>query len=135
MLSAPPLPTPFAPLTPLRKGPPPRNLGDLLEIEYPIVQAPIGSATTPELAAAVSNAGGLGHLAVTWRDLEETRDVIRETHVLTAQPSAVNSVYDDARFLVRSREEIDRSRWREKAVGRRDLVRITGCSSAPSRLF
>ncbi|MFC6766578.1 nitronate monooxygenase, partial [Natrinema soli] len=28
------------------------------------MQASIGSATTPELAAAVSNAGGLGHLAV-----------------------------------------------------------------------
>jgi len=44
------------------------SICDLLEIDYPIVQAPIGSATCPELAAAVSNAGGLGHLAVTWRD-------------------------------------------------------------------
>ncbi|WP_394340738.1 nitronate monooxygenase [Natrinema sp. CBA1119] len=50
-----------------------RPLYVLFGIEYPIVQAPIGSATTPQLAAAVSNAGGLGHLAVTWRDLEETQ--------------------------------------------------------------
>jgi len=104
VLSAPPLPTPFAPLTPLRKGPPPRNLGDLLEIEYPIVQAPIGSATTPELAAAVSNAGGLGHLAVTWRDLEETRRAIRETHALTDQPFAVTLVGDDATTIVETGE-------------------------------
>ena len=36
------------------------HLCDALEIKFPIVQAPIGSATTPELAAAVSNAGRLG---------------------------------------------------------------------------
>ena len=32
----------------------------LLNIELPIVQAPIGGAAGPALAAAVSNAGGLG---------------------------------------------------------------------------
>ena len=35
---------------------------DILEIEYPIVLAGMGGASTPELAAAVSNAGGLGVL-------------------------------------------------------------------------
>ena len=35
---------------------------DLLEIEVPIVLAGMGGAATPELAAAVSNAGGLGVL-------------------------------------------------------------------------
>jgi len=35
----------------------------LLNIGVPIIQAPIGSATCPELAAAVSNADGLGMLA------------------------------------------------------------------------
>ena len=39
-------------------------LTKLLAIQHPIVQAPLGSATTPELAAAVSNAGGLGMLAL-----------------------------------------------------------------------
>ncbi|MCU4975579.1 nitronate monooxygenase [Halobacteria archaeon AArc-m2/3/4] len=71
-------------------------LCDLLAIEYPIVQAPIGSATCPDLAAAVSEAGGLGQLAVTWRDLEETRRVIGETRALTDEPFAVNLVLDDA---------------------------------------
>ena len=46
------------------------SLCDLLDVEYPIVQAPIGSATRPALAAAVSEAGGLGTLALTWRDPE-----------------------------------------------------------------
>lgn len=34
-----------------------------LGIGLPIVQAPIGSAASPELAAAVAEAGGLGTLA------------------------------------------------------------------------
>ena len=36
-----------------------------LGIDLPIVQAPVGSAVTAELVAAVSNAGGLGMLALT----------------------------------------------------------------------
>ncbi|MEU0569475.1 nitronate monooxygenase [Nonomuraea sp. NPDC005983] len=32
-------------------------------IDLPIVQAPVGSAVTPELVAAVSNAGGLGSIS------------------------------------------------------------------------
>ncbi len=41
---------------------PKRDLLDLLGIEHPILQAPMAGATTPALAAAVSNAGGLGAL-------------------------------------------------------------------------
>ena len=39
----------------------------LLDLDVPIVQAPVGSASTPALVAAVSNAGGLGMLSITWR--------------------------------------------------------------------
>ena len=70
-------------------------LRDVLGIEHPIVQAPIGSATCPALAAAVANAGGLGTLAVTWRDPDETRSVIRETRGLTDAPIGVNLVLDE----------------------------------------
>jgi NAD(P)H-dependent flavin oxidoreductase YrpB (nitropropane dioxygenase family) len=38
----------------------------LARIDLPIVQAPIGGLAVPELAAAVSEAGGLGMLSVTW---------------------------------------------------------------------
>lgn len=58
-------------------------LCDRLGIEVPIVQAPIGSVSCPALAAAVSDAGGLGTLAITWRDPAETRAAIRETRSLT----------------------------------------------------
>ena len=39
-------------------------LCDLLQIRHPIIQAPMAEFTTPELVARVSNAGGLGVLAV-----------------------------------------------------------------------
>ena len=42
---------------PLRTG-----LTELLGIEHPVIQAPMAGAATPELAAAVSAAGGLGSL-------------------------------------------------------------------------
>ena len=38
----------------------------LLGIRHPIVSAPMGRASRPELAAAVTNAGGLGGLGFSW---------------------------------------------------------------------
>jgi NAD(P)H-dependent flavin oxidoreductase YrpB (nitropropane dioxygenase family) len=64
----------------------------LLGIDLPIVQAPIGSATTPELAAAVANAGGLGMLGLTWTDEETAADRIRRTQALTSRSIGVNLV-------------------------------------------
>ena len=46
----------------------PAPLCDLLGIEHPIVQAPMGGPAVPQLAAAVSNAGALGMLALSWSD-------------------------------------------------------------------
>lgn len=37
---------------------------NLLEIDWPIIQAPMAGTSTPEMAAAVSNAGGLGSIGV-----------------------------------------------------------------------
>lgn len=41
-----------------------RHVLDLLGIDWPIVQAPMAGTSTPEMAAAVSNTGGLGSLGV-----------------------------------------------------------------------
>src|SRR5689334_10727403 len=40
------------------------SLLDLLQIDAPIIQAPMAGVSTPEMAAAVSNAGGLGSIGV-----------------------------------------------------------------------
>jgi nitronate monooxygenase len=65
-------------------------LCDLLEIEAPIVLAPMGGAVTPELAAAVSNAGGLGMLPLTWTPPAEIAPLVEETRRLTDRPFGVN---------------------------------------------
>ena len=67
-------------------------LCQLLGIELPIIQAPIGNATCPALVAAVSNAGGLGMLSVTWRDVATIRQMIREIRQLTDRPFGINLV-------------------------------------------
>ncbi|MFE0106225.1 NAD(P)H-dependent flavin oxidoreductase [Streptomyces sp. NPDC059009] len=65
-----------------------------LGIQVPLVQAPIGSAVTPELVAAVAGAGGLGTLALTWVTAEQAVRRIREVRRLTPGPFAVNLVLD-----------------------------------------
>src|SRR5262245_50984292 len=61
-----------------------------LGIEVPIVQAPMGTLAVPQLAAAVSNAGALGTLGVTWLEPPLVREFIRETRRLTERPFGVN---------------------------------------------
>ncbi len=67
-------------------------LCDLLGIDVPIVQAPIGSASVPALAAAVANAGGLGMLALTWTPPERIGEILAETRALTKRPVGVNLI-------------------------------------------
>src|SRR6478672_796591 len=62
----------------------------LIGIQVPIVQAPIGTLTNPRLAAAVSNAGGLGMLALGGAQPDQLRRVVAETHELTDRPFGVN---------------------------------------------
>ena len=61
---------------------------ELLGIESPIVQAPVGN--DPRLPAAVSNAGALGSVALWWAD--DAGDLVRETAALTDRPFAGNFV-------------------------------------------
>jgi nitronate monooxygenase len=63
---------------------------DRLQIKYPVIQAPMLGLSTPEMAAAVSNEGGLGSLAVGGLSPEVTRTLIRKTKSLTDKPFAVN---------------------------------------------
>jgi nitronate monooxygenase len=63
---------------------------ELLGIEQPIVQAPMSAV--PELAAAVSNAGALGMLALTWSS--PAGDPVRETAALTDRPFGGNLILD-----------------------------------------
>src|SRR5262245_4614485 len=62
----------------------------LVGIDVPIVQAPIGASSTPELVGAVSEAGGLGMLSGTWREPDELRALISEIQARTDRPFGVN---------------------------------------------
>jgi nitronate monooxygenase len=64
---------------------------DFRALRVPIVQAPMaGGPSTPELAAAVSNAGALGFLAAGYRTAEALDEQIHRTRLLTGQPFGVN---------------------------------------------
>ena len=61
-----------------------------LGIAFPIIQAPMASVSTPQLAAAVSNAGGLGSLGIGASTADQARKMIEETRSLTREPFNVN---------------------------------------------
>ncbi|SHE09718.1 Nitronate monooxygenase [Chlamydia abortus] len=66
-------------------------VSEKLNLRYPIIQAGMaGGSTTPELVAAVSNAGGLGSLGAGYMTAEQIREAIRRIRELTDRPFAVN---------------------------------------------
>lgn len=62
----------------------------LVNVTRPIIQAPMLGVSNPKLAAAVSNAGGLGSIAVSSNNPEKSRDIIRQIRNLTDKPFNVN---------------------------------------------
>jgi len=62
----------------------------LLGVEYPIVQAPMGYIARAQLASAVSNAGALGIIETSSGQLDQVRDEIAKMRDLTDKPFGVN---------------------------------------------
>jgi len=63
---------------------------DMLGVEIPVVQAPMGWIARSQLASAVSNAGGLGIIETSSGELDVIRDEIRRMRTLTDKPFGVN---------------------------------------------
>ncbi len=63
---------------------------DLLGVEHPIVQAPMGWIARAQLASAVSNAGGMGIIETSSGQLDEIRGEILRMRELTDRPFGVN---------------------------------------------
>jgi nitronate monooxygenase len=61
-----------------------------LNIRYPIIQAPMAGVSTPALAAAVSEAGGLGSLGLGASTVAQAQSLIEQTRQLTERPFNVN---------------------------------------------
>lgn len=60
------------------------------DLPIPVLQAPVGGASTPRLCVAVSNAGGMGGIALSWTEPTAARDKIRAVHRGTDRPFYVN---------------------------------------------
>jgi enoyl-[acyl-carrier protein] reductase II len=63
---------------------------ELLGVDYPIVQAPMGWIARSQLASAVSNAGGLGIIETSSGELDAVRHEIGRMRKLTDKPFGVN---------------------------------------------
>lgn len=78
-------------------------MSDLLGVDYPIVQAPMGYIARAQLASAVSNAGALGIIETSSGQLDQVRDEIATMRDLTDKPFGVNI----AQMLVRDPGIVD----------------------------
>ncbi len=63
---------------------------ELLNIEYPLIQGGMAWVATAELAAAVSNGGGVGLIAAGNAPADYVRDQIHKARTLTKKPFGVN---------------------------------------------
>jgi nitronate monooxygenase len=84
------------------------RITQVLGIRYPIIQAPMaGGVTTPQLVAAVSQAGGLGSIGGAYMAPGDLRTAIRMVRGLTNRPFAVNLFTPES--IVDAPEEIAQS--------------------------
>jgi len=77
-------------MTASRPAPVRTRVTEMLGIDYPIVQAPMGWIARAQLASAVSNAGGMGIIETSSGELDAVREEIRKMRDLTDKPFGVN---------------------------------------------
>lgn len=66
------------------------RITDMLGIEIPVIQAPMGWIARSQLASAVSEAGGLGIIETSSGELDAVKEEIRKMRDLTDKPFGVN---------------------------------------------
>ena len=85
-------------------------LAERLGIEVPLIQAPMAAVSTPEMAAAVSNAGGLGMLASAMMTPDQFGAAMARVRQATNKPFGVNFFVHDPPDLDPKREAKLRAR-------------------------
>jgi nitronate monooxygenase len=88
-----------------------------LEIDYPVIQGPLGGLSSQKLTAAVSNFGGLGSFGAHGLAPEAIKEAIAEIRSLTSKPFAMN--------LWVSMED-EGARTSDENAFNRSLARLTG---------
>jgi nitronate monooxygenase len=91
---------------------PDRRIIDLVGIKYPIIQAPMAGAAKANLAASVSEAGGLGSLACAMLDKEQVRSEIGIIREQTNEPINVNFFCHISPVA----DELRETAWRERVA-------------------
>ncbi|GGC77543.1 NAD(P)H-dependent flavin oxidoreductase [Undibacterium terreum] len=61
-----------------------------LGLRHPIIQAPMAGSSTPRMAAAASNSGALGSVALGASNASQARELLAQTRALTDRPFSVN---------------------------------------------
>ncbi|MBO8193670.1 nitronate monooxygenase [Streptomyces oryzae] len=96
---------------------------------HPVIQAPMaGGASRPELAAAVSEAGGLGFLAAGYKTPEAMYEEIRQLRRLTGRPFGVNvfmpqpRTADPSAVVVYREQLAGEATWYETELGDTDCM-------------
>ncbi|CAL9307509.1 nitronate monooxygenase [Streptomyces sp. R02] len=100
---------------------------------HPIVQAPMaGGVSVPQLAAAVSDAGGLGFLAAGYKTADGMYQEIKQLRGLTSRPFGVNlflpqpETADPAAVDVYAHQLAGEASWYETELGDPDSGRDDG---------
>ncbi|MEK7709462.1 MAG: nitronate monooxygenase, partial [candidate division NC10 bacterium] len=103
-------------------------LCDLLGIRYPICQAGMGFVARAELAAAVSEAGGLGVIAAVYHTPDQLRKAIRQVRDATDKPFGVDILFAAVRSTGKEAEQFsdDVRGWVEVTLEERAPVLIAG---------
>ena len=97
-----------------------RRLLDLFGIEHPLVQAPMAGLSTPLMAIAASEAGGLGSIAAAMLTPETLRSELQLVQQATSRPINVN-------FFVHKPPAADAAREPRGAAAWRDTIASSAC--------
>jgi nitronate monooxygenase len=89
---------------------PNRRLLDLLKIEHPIVQAPMGGHVSPDMPVAVSEAGGLGSFPCGLLTAAQVRDDVAKIYAKTSKPINLNFFC----HAIAQRDEALENAWRQR---------------------
>jgi nitronate monooxygenase len=106
-----------------------RRLLDLFGVEHPILQAPMAGVTSPQMAIATSEAGGLGSIAAAMLTPEGTRQELQMVKQGTGRPFNVN-------FFVHKPPAVDAARdaqWRQKLAPYFGELGVPPDTKGPSR--
>jgi nitronate monooxygenase len=108
-------------------GWPDRRLLDLFGIDVPIIQAPMAGPGTPELAMAVSDAGGLGSLPCAQLSVDEARTALDRINADASRRLNLNFFCHAPPAAVLSTPTT--ARW-SKPIGRRWRAFTSACPNA-----